>query len=192
MQDIDRNRTSLTSPAMEDVYNSELIYLLKNNETERYLTTYDPTAYSNEYSIVERMVVDKKRKFTDESMNLIDDRLNELYVPAEEDEKHEVAFDWLRYIKMRIPTEFPFYYFFDGIRTFFTLTDNPEELPNIDVVKYWKIIDGSRMYESFVGEWMEVKHNLPEFLASTLNGSHFTTVSQLLAEKYFSRPCFRP
>ena len=78
MQDIDRNRTSLTSPAMEDVYNSELIYLLKNNETERYLTTYDPIAYSNEYSIVERMVVDKKRKFTDESMNRIDDRLNEL------------------------------------------------------------------------------------------------------------------
>lgn len=175
------NGVSMNSPAMEDVLNSTNIYLYKSRETNQFYTSYEePNLLSNEYELIEVMVVRNDIDYIE--LEHIDSRLNTCFNPNRRDD-HCVISEWIHSIQQQIQSDYPFWYFHDGIRTYFQSFDR-NQLPNIDVIKYWKQSIGNSEYECFASEYILNYHEIDELVVSSFNGCQFSTISHILARLY--------
>ena len=165
---------------MEDIQSSELIYLLISDNGE-YKTSYDKNI--SNHQLVETMVVDMRHKLTDKEMNDIDSYLNHNFIPKKPSNYDMRIKLWMINVRHKQPLDFPFYWFHDGIHDYLKLSDEPEQLPNFDIIKHWKHVYCCNDYECFQSEWLNDKHTMPKIVYEPLVDSKFTTVSHLLARR---------
>ena len=136
---------------------------------------------SDEWQIVETMVVDEREPIKNDVIKQYENIINKNRARR----LGEVISYFHTFIEPNIFLDFPFTWFDHGISDYLAVSDEFEQLPNIEVIKHWKYtkIDD---YELFAYEWITHKRSLPLQIIDLMKNSQITTICHLLAKAYTS------
>ena len=178
--------------AAADIESSILIYLLYDSKNNKYKVSYE--ILSDGWQIVESMVVDEREPIRNDIIKDLENYLNKYRVKIE-----DAVFQFCSTIQDQLVIGFPFVW--TTISSYLAISDEFEQLPNIEVIKHWKRAQTRyehdlsayehlrhvHSYDLFAYEWIACKRSLPQQIIDLMKGSHITTICHLLAQAYESR-----
>ena len=178
----------------EDISASTLIYLLHESKNNKFKVSYE--LLSDDWQVLESMVTDEREHITVDNIKRFENYLNDNNARIK-----PAIFQFCRFAQLNTRLEFPFYWLNDGVLSYLDVSDEFEQLPNIEVIKHWKRAQTRyehdlsayehlrhvHSYDLFAYEWIACKRSLPQQIIDLMKGSHITTICHLLAQAYESR-----
>ena len=127
------------------------------------------------------MVTDEREYITVDNIKRFENYLNDNHARIK-----PAVFQFCRFAQLNTRLEFPFYWLNEGVSSYLDVSDEFEQLPNIEVIKHWKYVHSSNNngYDLFAYEWMIHKYSIPQQIIDLMKCSQIATICHLLAKAY--------